>query len=68
MEDNWVSVYSSDKPWQAEIARQVLLENGIESVVINKQDSSYHSFGDAEIYVSHENVEISKEILKNIEN
>jgi hypothetical protein len=68
MEDNWVSVYSSDKPWQAEIAKQVLTENGIESVIINKQDSSYHSFGDAEVYVSQEDVAKSKELLNNIEN
>jgi hypothetical protein len=68
MEDNWVSVYSSDKPWQAEIAKQVLIENGIEAVIINKQDSSYHSFGDADVYVSNEDVETSKELLKNIEN
>jgi len=68
MEDNWVSVYSTDKPWQAEIARQVLSENGVEAVVINKQDSSYHVFGDVELYVSREAVEKSKELLKNIEN
>ena len=68
MEDNWISVYSSDKPWQAEIAKQVLLENGIEAVIINKHDSSYPSFGDAEVYVSHEDLEKSKELLKIIEN
>jgi len=67
MEDNWISVYSSDKPWQAEIARQVLSENGIEAVVLNKQDSSYLIFGEAEVYVSLEDSEKSKEILKNIE-
>jgi len=68
MEDNWVSVYSTDKPWQAEIAKQVLTENGIEAVVMNKQDSSYHVFGEAEVYVSSGDVEKSKELLKNIEN
>ena len=67
MEDNWISVYSSDKPWQAEIAKQLLSESGIEAVVINKQDSSYLVFGEAEVYVSLGDVEKSKEILKNIE-
>jgi hypothetical protein len=68
MVDNWISIYSSDKPWQAEIAKQLLTENGIESVIFNKKDSSYQMFGEVEVFVSQENVEKSKEILKNIEN
>jgi hypothetical protein len=68
MEDNWTSIYSTDKPWQAEIARQVLVENGIEAVVINKRDSSYLAFGEAEVFVSIENAERSKKLLMNIEN
>ncbi len=68
MEDNWVSIFTCNKPWQAEIAKQVLFENGIEAVIINKQDSSYHSFGDVEVYVSLDEAEKSKELLKNIEN
>ena len=67
MENNWISIYSSDKPWQAEIAKQLLSESGIEAVVINKQDSSYLVFGEAEVYVSLGDLEKSKEILKNIE-
>jgi hypothetical protein len=68
MEANWISIYSTDKPWQAEIAKQILSENGIEAVVINKKDSSYTAFGELEVYVSHEDEAKSKELLKNIEN
>lgn len=68
MEDNWISIYSTDKPWQAEIAKQILSENGIEAVVINKKDSSYMVFGELEVYVSHEDEAKSIELLKNIEN
>ncbi len=68
MEDNWLSIYSTDKAWQAEIAKQVLIDNGIEAVVINKKDSSYLTFGEVELYVSHEDAEKSKELLKNIGN
>lgn len=67
MEDNWVSIYSSDKPWQAEIAKQVLIENGIDAVVINKRDSSYIAFGEAEVYVSFENAEKGRILIKDIE-
>ncbi len=50
MDDNWTVAYSTSKPWQAEIAKQILEDNGIAAVIINKQDSSY-LFGEAEVYV-----------------
>ncbi len=68
MEDNWISIFSTDKPWQAEIAKQILNENGIEAVVINKKDSSYLTFGEVEVFVSQDNTEKSKELLNNIGN
>ena len=67
MEDNWVVIYSSDKTWQAEIAKQVLLDNGIDAVVVNKKDSSYLTFGEAEVYVAEENSEKSRILIKDIE-
>ena len=67
MNENWVVIYSTSKPWQAEIAKQVLEDNGIEAVVINKQDSSY-LFGEAEVYVDICNIEKAKELTKNIDN
>lgn len=67
MEDNWISVLSTPQPWQAEIAKQILVENGIEAVVVNRRDSSYTVFGEVEVYVVKEDVEKSKELLKNIE-
>ncbi|HCT29359.1 MAG TPA: hypothetical protein DIW31_01175 [Bacteroidales bacterium] len=68
MEDNWVSILSTSQPWQADMAKQILAENGIEAVVLNKRDSSYTVFGEIEIYVSQEDAEKSKNLLKNIEN
>jgi len=41
MDDSWIKVFSTSLPWQAEMAKQVLEENGIEAVVINQQDSSF---------------------------
>ena len=64
MEDNWISVYTTEHAWQAEIAKQILSENGIEAVVINKRDSSLLSFGEIKVYVSQEDSERSKELLK----
>ncbi len=67
MDDNWIVAYSTSKPWQAEIAKQVLEDNGISAVIINKQDSSY-LFGEAEVYVDICNLEKAKELTKNIDN
>ena len=46
MEDNWISILSTPQPWQAEIAKQILGENGIEAVIMNRRDSSYTVFGE----------------------
>ncbi len=47
---NWVCVYSSGFIYKVEIAQAVLTDNGIDSVIVNKQDSSY-AFGDIELHV-----------------
>ena len=40
-----------------------LIENGINAIVINKQDSSYQMFGDGELHVKEEDVKRAKELL-----
>ncbi|WP_257667347.1 putative signal transducing protein [Parapedobacter tibetensis] len=55
MEKNWIKLFITTSPIQAEITKQMLEEHGISSVVINKQDSSYR-FGQLELYV-HESEE-----------
>ena len=67
MEDNWVSVFSADQPYLADIVKQVLMENNIVSVVINKRDSSYTMFGEVEVYVDRNHVIKAKSIIESIE-
>lgn len=64
--ENWVSVYSTDKVYLAEIAKELLFENGIHAVVINKKDSTYH-FGVIELHVKQEYVVRGKHILREID-
>lgn len=63
MEKGWkkIKIYSS--AIEAEIVKQMLVENEIPSVTMNKQDSSY-LFGKIELYV-HEDLE--EQALKLIE-
>ncbi|MEJ5962313.1 DUF2007 domain-containing protein [Pedobacter immunditicola] len=45
MENSWVKVYTTENAFTAEIIKQGLIESEIPAVVLNKQDSSYKSFG-----------------------
>jgi hypothetical protein len=56
MEKDWTTIYSTDQLYIAELAKQMLLDNGIEAVVVNKRDSAYNTFGDIEVYVNRDNV------------
>lgn len=51
MSEKWITIKSSDQAYQLEILKGLLLQYEITSVVINKQDSSYMNFGEAELKV-----------------
>ena len=51
MSSDWVIVFSTNQQFEADIVKEILSDNDIECVSMNKQDSSYH-FGEIEIYVS----------------
>ena len=67
MEKDWVIVYSTNQIYLAEIAKQVLADNGMNSIIINKKDSSYNDFGDIELYVNRDFVSEAKALIKEIE-
>jgi transcription antitermination factor NusA-like protein len=54
MEKNWVMIYASTNFYQSEMVKQALSGQNIETVLLNKQDSSHKSFGNIEVYV-HQN-------------
>jgi len=63
MEKNWVKIYKSSNFYQSEIVKQMLLQHHIEAVLMNKQDSSYRSFGDVEVYVHNDDFNNAIELL-----
>jgi hypothetical protein len=63
MEEGWIKVYKTDKKYQADIIIELLDENGITGVVMDKKDSSY-MFGNIEVYVPAENEEQALTIIK----
>jgi Zn-dependent membrane protease YugP len=67
MADNWAKVYQSGQAIRAEIAREILEQNGIGAVIVNKQDSSYPVFGNFEVHVPAADLEKAQTILTNEE-
>ena len=55
-------VFLTDMPYIAEIAKDVLADEGIRAVVINKKDVNYH-FGDIELYVERDFAVRAKHML-----
>ena len=63
MENGWERVYATDKLHMVSIVRSLLKENDIDSIEVNKKDSSY-AFGDIEIFVKEENVIFAKILIQ----
>ena len=63
-----IKVLSTDNPNKAAIVKQMLEENNIKVVLLNKQDSSYLMFGLVELYVQEDQVEKTENLLKEISN
>jgi len=65
MEKDWVKIYETAEDVKIEIARILLEEQGIDSVILNKKDRSYR-FGEIELYVHRDNILKAKQLLKNL--
>ncbi len=66
-QNNWITLETTIKPYQLELMKGLLLDNEIQSVIINKIDSSYLQFGEAELKVKASDLETAKEILKDVQ-
>ena len=65
MEKDWIKIFSTDRPFEAEMVKGMLLENGVNAVLLNRQDSSYVQAlpGQAEIYVHTSQVTQALELM-----
>lgn len=68
MEKDFVKIYSSADPYQADMAHDILDENDIQCVVLNQHDSMIPSIGEIEIYVHESDETAALEILKKMKN
>lgn len=59
-----IKLLSTDNPNKAEIIKQMLEENNIKVVLLNKQDSSYLMFGSIELYVNENELQKAKDLVR----
>ena len=59
----WSILRASNQVFELEMMKGFLLENGIDAVVMNKQDSSYQVFGEGELLVKEEDAQRAEELL-----
>ena len=62
-----IKILSTNNPNKAEITKQMLEENNINVVLLNKQDSSYNMFGAIELFVTESQEDNATALLKDIE-
>ena len=65
MQEHWTAIYSTDQLYQAEFVKRTLQQFGIEAVIMNQKDSSYH-FGEITVMVNVSDQDKAIEILKSV--
>lgn len=67
MEKDWKQVFLTGQEYQAEMAKEILANIGINAVVINQQDGAFLNItGKIGVYVHEDNVAEANEILKQL--
>lgn len=62
--NNWEMVFRTDSPVTADIIRDMLDVNGVNAVIMNKQDSAYKVLGYFEVMVPEAEAEKAKQLLE----
>jgi hypothetical protein len=60
--NNWVKIQTFDRIHQAELRKDILMKNNINSVIINEKDSLF-LLGEIELYVENKNEKLAKALI-----
>lgn len=63
MEKDWVQVYSSTQLHTVQLLKHILSSHGIDSIVLNQQDSIYVTIGTINLLVQNTDVIPAKKII-----
>jgi hypothetical protein len=69
--EDWVTVYTTEDPTEAEMLKANLNGAGIDVVILNEKDTSFPSYGDlsvVKVTVRPKDFEEAKEIIEDINN
>jgi hypothetical protein len=66
MEEGWKEVFLTVQEYKANMAKDILDNAGIKTVIMNQHDSAYKSFGDIVVYVPEADESKAKELLKEL--
>lgn len=61
--DDWQKIFKTEQAHKAEIVKDFLADHDIQSVILNKRDSSYNNFGNYEIFVSNSDKEQAQSLI-----
>jgi hypothetical protein len=62
MNDKWIKIYTSHQFFKSEMVKQILIDNGIEAIIMNKQDTAY-KFGEVEVHIPEADYSNALEII-----
>ena len=62
---DWTLVHKTTNTFRAELLRNELENQEIKAILINRKDSMYPLFGQANLYVEARNADIARVILEN---
>ncbi len=62
MENNWVKIYTSRDFYKSELVRQVLIDHGMEAIIMDKQGFPYR-IGEIEVYIHGDNFNEALELI-----
>lgn len=66
VDNEWLTAFSTDKMYKAEMAKVLLDAAGIESMILNKKDSTL-MIGEIDICVRRDNLLKAKYIIKDLD-
>jgi len=62
MEDNLIEIFAANDSYKIDIIRELLMENNIESFILNQKGSSF-LIGDIKLYVDKKDEPRAKELI-----
>ncbi|SHF73141.1 Putative signal transducing protein [Mariniphaga anaerophila] len=66
MEKGWKEVFLTAHEYKATMAKDILENAGLKTVVMNQHDSAYQMFGDFVIYVEEHDEQKALDLLKEL--